>query len=72
MKNAIFYQNVCSLTHKIVVLALLVKTARSVPFTGIEAVFLAILYFYLNPIFFIENALILCYATVRALLTFKC
>jgi hypothetical protein len=66
--------------HKIVVIALLVRKARTEPFTVIHAVFLLIFVFFfkklafktLNDQFFIKNALILDYATIRALLTFPC
>jgi hypothetical protein len=66
---------------KIVLLALLVnKTALTVPFTVINAVFWLFLRFSLKKIsvqnaersIFIKNALILCYATVRAHITFLC
>jgi hypothetical protein len=66
--------------HKIVLLALLVKTARTVPFIvyRFKRCFWGIFVFLfkksafktLNVQFFIKNALILCNATVRAYITF--
>jgi hypothetical protein len=64
--------------HKIVRQAFLVKTARTIPFTVINAVFGYFRVFHLNKLryaersIFIENALILCYGTIRAHKTFPC
>ena len=55
--------------HKIVLLALLVKIARTVPFTIFNAVFLAIFVLFFKKLAFktfIKNALFKRYATVCA------